>query len=82
MNKQIEITQNKLIERVCFLVAEDGLTYIEALLEVADENGMDHIDVSKLVNDPLRHKIQSEAVIKNSIKSPENRSTAPSLFDI
>lgn len=82
MNEQIEITQNKLIDRVCFLVVEDGLTYLEALMEVAEENDMDHIDISKLVNEPLRHKIQSEAILNNAIESPENKSTAPSLFDL
>lgn len=82
MNEQIEITQNKLIDRVCFLVVEDGLTYLEALMEVAEENDMDHIDISKLVNEPLRHKLQSEAILNNSIESPENKSTAPSLFDL
>lgn len=82
MNEQIEITQNKLIDRVCFLVVEDGLTYLEALMEVAEENDMDHIDISKLVNEPLRHKLQSEAILNNAIESPENKSTAPSLFDL
>ena len=43
--------------------------YIEAILQICTEEGLDEIDASRLIATPLKSKIEAEAVEFNYIQS-------------
>lgn len=54
-------TTQSLARRAEELVRKDDLTYIEAIIAICDETGIDPADMAKLVVGPLKSKIEIEA---------------------
>jgi len=65
---EIAITKKRLIERVEFLVRRDELTYLEAIMQVCEDHEIDPEDIGKLIDGPLKEKIESESVQLNRMK--------------
>lgn len=55
---------SKLVEKN---VLESKMTYMEAVLEVCEEHGIDPEDVRKFVSAPIQEKIEGEAMRLNLI---------------
>jgi hypothetical protein len=72
------LNKQELVLRAERLVKSDGLTYIEAILEICKELDIDPEDVSKLISGPLKDKIEAEGQRNNSLR----RSNTASLDDI
>jgi len=68
VDENITINQDELRDRIEFLVHQDGLNYVEALFEVADEYDIDPIDATALIVGPLKAKIQRCAIGLNYVK--------------
>jgi hypothetical protein len=69
------ITKQSLALKVETYVRQDGLTYVEAILQVCDELDIDPEDIAKMVAGPLRDKVEAEAQRTNVLPKPA------SLFD-
>ena len=73
MKKKISIipsiTKEQLRIQVERLVHGDGLTYVEAIIEVCESREIDPEDMAKIVKGPLKNKLEAEAIDRNIIKS-------------
>jgi hypothetical protein len=63
------ITPLKFALMVEELVHTSKLGYIESVLQVCDDSSIDMSDATRLINTPLKAKIEAEAVENNYIKS-------------
>lgn len=63
------ITKDDLRIRVDQLVYKDKMTYAEAICDICEKQQIDPIDMAKLVNGPLKIKLEAEAKSRNIIKS-------------
>lgn len=54
-------TTQSLAKRASELVMKDDLTYLEAIIAICDETGIDPQDMAKLVAGSLKSKIEVEA---------------------
>lgn len=70
------ITKHDLTIRVEGLVKSDGVSYVEAIIQVCEELDIDPEDMAKLVVGPLRDKLEAEAQRNNIIP----RSNTGTLF--
>lgn len=55
------ITPEILAERAEALVIKDQITYIEAIVAIADDLDVEPEDLGKLVKGPLKDKVEAEA---------------------
>ena len=62
------ITKEELRLQVEKLVAHDGMTYTEAIIEICERKEIDPEDMAKLVKGPLKNKLEVEAMDRNIIK--------------
>lgn len=62
------LTKKKFTKLVEEKVAETKLGYIDAVLEVCNDRGLDPADVSNLISTIIKDKIEAEAVSMNMIK--------------
>ena len=70
------ITKKRFSTAVEKLVVETGLTYLDAMLLVVEDNGIEMANISNLITDSLRDKLEVEAVTLNLI-SGEKGNTLP-----
>jgi hypothetical protein len=61
------ITKQKFLGMVESLVNTEQLTYMEAILHICDERGIDPLDIGKLISPHLKEKVEVEAMQKNMI---------------
>lgn len=59
------LTKAKLTEIVEDLVRTEKLSYIDAVLHVCTERGIDPSDVGKLISPPIKAKIEVEGMASN-----------------
>jgi hypothetical protein len=65
-----------IVERIYTLVAEDKLKYVEAILEVCEECGIEPEDIVPLIqNTSLKYKIENEAMKNNVIPNTQGTGT-------
>ena len=62
------ITKEELRLQVEKLVAHDGMSYTEAIIEICERKEIDPEDMAKLVKGPLMLKLECEAMDRNIIK--------------
>ena len=62
------ITREELRLQVEKLVAHDGMSYTEAIIEICERKEIDPEDMAKLVKGPLKIKLEVEAMDRNIIK--------------
>lgn len=72
---EIAITKQKLIDEVEFLVRADDLTYVEALMQVCEEYDIEPEDIGKMIDGPLKIKMEAESVQLNRIKGEKPLNT-------
>jgi|TARA_R110000744_G_scaffold49867_1_gene108119 hypothetical protein len=72
---EIAITKQKLIDEVEFLVRADDLTYVEALMQVSEEYEIEPEDIGKMIDGPLKIKMEAESVQLNRIKGKKPLNT-------
>ncbi len=66
---KLSITREELRSQVDQLVFKDRLTYAEAVCDICEKLMIDPADIAKLVNGPLKIKLEAEAIHRNIIKS-------------
>lgn len=66
------ITRQELAERAELLVLSDGLTYIEAIIQICDDLDVDPEDIAKMVTGALRDKLEAEAQRNNILPKPNS----------
>ena len=49
-------------------IRDDRLTYIESILQICDDRQIDPLDIGKLIDKPLKQKIEAEAMRSNLLK--------------
>ena len=65
------ITKEEVRLQVEKLVAHDGMTYTEAIIEICERKEIDPEDMAKLLRSgPLKLKLEVEAMDRNIIKRP------------
>ena len=62
------ITKEELRLQVEKLVAHDGMSYTESIIEICEKKEIDPVDMAKLVKGPLKLKLEAEAMDRNIIK--------------
>jgi len=70
------ITKQELAVRTERLVRSDGLTYIEAIIQICNDLDVDPEDIAKMVTGPLKDKVENEAMKCNILP----RSNTASLY--
>jgi hypothetical protein len=60
-------TKESLAAKVEKLVRTDHLTYVEAIIHICDDTGIDPADIAKLVTGALKDKVAVEAMDRNII---------------
>ena len=71
---EIGINQTRLVKKVVHYVNEDGMTYMEAMMQVCEDHGIEPEDLAGSVRGNLKERLYAEAVQRNCIKdeSPIN----------
>ena len=62
------ITKEELRLQVEKLVAHDGMSYTESIIEICEKKEINPVDMAKLVKGPLKLKLEAEAMDRNIIK--------------
>jgi hypothetical protein len=70
------ITRQELAIRTERLVRSDGLTYVEAIIQICSDLDLDPEDIAKMVTGPLKDKVEAEAMRSNILP----RSNTVSLY--
>ena len=78
LNIPIVITKDELAIRVCTIVNHDGCKYIDAIIDVCEEIGIDANTIVPLITGPLRAKLEIEAMNNNILP---NTCGAELVFD-
>ena len=63
--KVVVLTTEQLSSRVERLVSRDHMTYLESIIHVCDDTGIDAEDMAKIVTGSLREKLEAEAQRNN-----------------
>tara|TARA_R110000796_G_scaffold31104_8_gene82753 strand:- start:1116 stop:1379 length:264 start_codon:yes stop_codon:yes gene_type:complete len=63
------MTKKRFSTRVETMVRDTGMSYIDASTHIIEERGMDYTNMSKLLSDSLKDKIEVEASNLNLIRS-------------
>jgi putative aminopeptidase FrvX len=63
--KVVILTTEQLSSRVETLVSRDHMTYLEAIIHICDDTGIDAEDMAKIVTGSLREKLEAEAQRNN-----------------
>ena len=59
------LTKTTLTQRVEELVFLEKMSYIESVLQICNEHGIDPADISKLIVPSIKSKIEAEAMAVN-----------------
>jgi hypothetical protein len=59
------LTSAALTHLVESLVKKEKMTYIEAVIHVCDERGIDPADIARLITPPIKAKLESEGMASN-----------------
>lgn len=59
------LTKTTLTQQVEELVKVEKMTYIEAVLHICSDNGIDPADISKLIVPSIKSKIEAEGMAAN-----------------
>lgn len=54
------------------IIANPGITYMDAVLEICEERMIDPLDVNRLISSVVKEKIEAEAMRENLIKGGGN----------
>jgi hypothetical protein len=66
------LTKALLARKVEHLVKTEHLSYVEALMQICDETGIDPEDIAKQVTGALKDKVAVEAMDRNIIPRPNS----------
>ena len=66
------LTSATLAHLVENLVKKEKLTYIEAIIHICDERGIDPADVARLVTPGIKAKLESEGMASNLLPKTNN----------
>jgi hypothetical protein len=66
------ISKQSFISKVEYLVRNDNLTYVEAIMHLCSELDLDPEDIAKLISGPFKDKIEAEAIKNHTIKVKSN----------
>lgn len=61
VSEEIKHTNGELVNQIEFFVKQDKLTYLEAMMQVCEEHEIEPEDLGKMINGPIKHKIELEA---------------------
>lgn len=64
------ITKQELTTRTERLVRSDGLSYLEAIIQICSELDLEPEDIAKMVTGPLKDKLEAEAQRRNILPKP------------
>jgi len=79
LEQQLTLTAYDFITQVETLVHNDGIRYMDAITEVVNQHGLDHLDVVPLIKGPLKEKLAIEAAKYRLI--PNHNTSTASLYD-
>lgn len=72
------ITKEELVKRTEFLVKNDSLLYVEAIILICNDLDIDPEVIAKIIPSPLKEKIHIEAQRNHNVPRESNTGT---LFD-
>jgi hypothetical protein len=64
------LTKAKFSKRVENFVCNNRVPYMDAVLELCEENSIDPLDVRKFLSKVVKEKIEAEAIKLNFLKAP------------
>lgn len=70
---KLKIRKEELISKVHQYVSTEGLTYSEAIMEVAEERKMEPEEIAQLVTGPLKEKLRIESVDRKVISGSRSK---------
>lgn len=59
------LTKQSLAVIIEKLVIDEGMSYMEAVLQYCDEKQIDPLDIGKLISPVIKSKIEAEAMTRN-----------------
>tara|TARA_R110000868_G_scaffold409495_1_gene695111 strand:+ start:148 stop:387 length:240 start_codon:yes stop_codon:yes gene_type:complete len=62
------ITFDELRMKVEKYVQTDGMSYVEAIIDICEEMEINLQDIAKIIKGPLKDKLEAEAMERNIIK--------------
>ena len=62
------ITIDELRMKVEKYVQTDGMSYVEAIIDICEEMEINLQDIAKIIKGPLKDKLEAEAMERNIIK--------------
>jgi uncharacterized protein YdhG (YjbR/CyaY superfamily) len=69
------LTKEEFCRNVENIVVEKNYSYIDAVLKIQEDYGLDYSLISKLISQPLKEKLEKEGMDLNLIK--KGKSTLP-----
>ena len=69
-DKIVVLTTEELSRRVERLVSKDHMTYLESIIHICDDTGIDAEDMAKIVTGSLREKLEAESQRNNILPKP------------
>lgn len=72
------ITKDELLRKTEFLVKNDGLSYVEAIIHICHDLDIDPEDIAKIIPPPLKEKLLVEAQRNHNVPCENKTGT---LFD-
>ena len=70
IEEELLLTATSFAKAIEDLVWELDCSYLEAIIEFCDRNALDPLDCTKLINKPLKEKIEFEAMADGLLKRP------------
>lgn len=69
------LTKESLIIKVESLVRTEEMTYLEAIMHICEESNIDPEDMARMVDGPLKAKLEAEAKRNNNLPRDSNTFT-------
>lgn len=79
MIKELEhkiMTKKRFTKAVEVLVAQKGMSYLDAMTYIIEERGMDYMNIKKLLSPSIKEKLTAEATGLNLVKA-KKKNTLP-----
>jgi MoaA/NifB/PqqE/SkfB family radical SAM enzyme len=79
LEKQLLLTQDEFIIKVETYVHRDNDRYLDAIIQVCDDMGVDYVEIIPLITGPIKEKLKLESEQYRLIKQPQHNTA--SLYD-
>ena len=69
---ELKFTPTSFTDAIYNLVRNDGMTYIDSVVHLCDEHGIDYNDILLLITAPIKSKIEAEGQERSILPKTNN----------